>query len=536
MKPMSSNDLPDDPVALKARLLEVELMLAALRDEHTKTLHSKEQRIQLLEEMIRLLRYHRFGAHSEKAGEKALGQGELFNEAEADDNGTAGGLSDDAVVEPALPSETAVPTPPQRKRGRKPLPAELPRVRIEHDLLESDKTCPCGCALSAIGEDSSEQLDIIPAQVRVLVHVRKKYACRRCENGVSTAALPPQPLPKSNASAGLLAHIVVAKYLDALPLHRQESIFNRIGVDLPRNTLAGWMIKSGQLVQPLLKRFDEQLLTGPLIQCDETPIQVLKEPGKSAQSKSYMWVQRGGPPGRRILRFHYHASRKGDVAQSLMAGYQGYLQTDDYAGYHAVGAKTGVTHLGCWAHARRKFIEVQKAARKKRQAAKANEALQLIGQLYGVEHEAKAMTVEQRYQHRQQKSLAVLQQLRDWLNTNRNQVLPKGLTGKAIAYLERNWDKLSVYTEDGCLPIDNNACENAIRPFVIGRKNWLFSATPKGADASAALYSLIETAKANGLEPWAYLQQVFSRLPAAETAADVDALLPWNVKGCVKRG
>lgn len=357
---------------------------------------------------------------------------------------------------------------------------------------------------------------------------------------MKTASAPPnyprKPLPKSNASAGLLAHIVVAKYLDALPLHRQESIFNRIGVDLPRNTLAGWMIKSGQLVQPLLERFDEQLLSGPLIQCDETPVQVLKEPGKTPQSKSFMWVQRGGPPGRRILRFHYHASRKGDVAQSLMSDFQGYLQTDDYAGYHAVGAKTGVTHLGCWAHARRKFIEVQKAARKKRQAAKANEALQFIGQLYGIEHEAKAMTVEQRYQHRQQKSLPVLQQLRDWLNTNRNQVLPKGLTGKAIAYLERNWDKLTVYTEDGCLPIDNNACENAIRPFVIGRKNWLFSATPKGADASAALYSLIETAKANGLEPWAYLQQVFSRLPAAETAADVDALLPWNVKGCAKRG
>lgn len=297
------------------------------------------QHIRLLEEQLRLERHRKFGAKSEKHP----GQGELFNEAEAAD-----AASPDSAETPATETITYTRT---KSRGRKPLPADLPRIRIEYDLDTSEKLCACGCQLSLIGEECSEQLDIIPAKMRVLVHVRKKYACKGCEETVKTARQPRQPIPKSNASPGLLAHVAIAKYQDALPLHRQEKIFRRSGIELPRNTLAGWMLRCGELIQPLLNLLDDQIREGPLIQCDETPVQVLKEPAKATPaSKSYMWVRVGGLPDQKIVLYDYHASRGGEVAGALLEGYRGYLQTDDYAGYHAVGHSAGITHLGCCTH------------------------------------------------------------------------------------------------------------------------------------------------------------------------------------------
>jgi transposase len=504
----ATSTLPDDIDALKQLVV------------------TQQQRISVLEEYIRLHKHRQFGASSEQAP----GQNDLFNEAEVAIH------EDDASAEPAPAVDPpAAPDDTSRQRGhRKPLPAELPRVRIEHDLNEADKRCACGCERVCIGEETSEQLDIIPAQVRVLVQVRKQYACRACEDGVVTAALPPQPIPKSNASPGLLAHVAVAKYQDALPLHRQEHIFGRLGLDLPRHTLARWMLATGELLQPLLNLMNDQLLQAPVIQCDETPVQVLKEPGKAAQSQSYMWVRTAGPPQQRIILYEYHPSRAGEVARRLFADYQGYLQTDDYAGYHAVGSQPGVIHLGCWAHARRKFVEAQQAAAPakgtgKTPTGKADMALNYIGKLYGIERALKDKDPAERLAVRQQDSLALLAQLRSWLDKTLGTVLPKGALGRALQYLDNNWDKLVRYTEDGRLSIDNNAAENAIRPFVIGRKNWLFSDTPAGARASAALYSVIETAKANGLEPYAYLRKVLGELPAATQVDDIEALLPWRL-------
>lgn len=502
---MATEQLPNDVNALK------------------KIIADKQQHIHLLEEQLRLERHRQFGAKSEKNP----GQGELFNEAEqsADDEATN---ADEAVE-----TETITYTRKQTS-GRKPLPEHLPRVRIEHELSEDEKACSCGCMLSVIGEETSEQLDIIPAQVQVLVHVRKKYACRQCESGVKTAPLPPQPIPKSNASPGLLAHIAVAKYQDALPLYRQQQIFKRMDINLPRNTLANWMIKAGTLAQPLLNLLNDQLLSESLVHCDETPIQVLKEPDKPAQSKSYMWVRVSGLPDKRIVLYEYASSRSGDVAKQLFEGYSGYLQTDDYAGYHAIGKRAEITHLGCWAHARRKFVEAQKVATpkgSKPKAGKADIALSYISKLYGIERRIKNEPIEVRHDIRQKESREILGQLRAWLDNTLHKVLPKGALGKALGYLDKNWDKLTVYTEDGRLLLDNNIAENAIRPFVIGRKNWLFSDTPKGAKASAALYSLIETAKANGLEPYAYLRHIFKELPAAESLEEIEALLPWNING-----
>jgi hypothetical protein len=245
-----------------------------------------------------------------------------------------------------------------------------------------------------------------------------------------------------------------------------------------------------------------------------------------------MWVRVSGLPTKKIILYDYASSRSGKIAEDLLADYQGYLQTDDYAGYHALGNAPDITHLGCWAHARRKFIEAQKAAPKgkKAKAGKADVALSYIGKLYGIERQVKDASPDRRRQVRQEDSRAVLEQLRVWLDKTLHQVLPKGALGKALGYLDRNWDKLTVYVDDGRLSIDNNTAENAIRPFVIGRKNWLFSDTERGAKASAALYGLIETAKANGLEPYAYLQRVFERLPAAQSVEDVEALLPWNLE------
>lgn len=503
--------LSDDPLKLK------------------EIIHHQQHRINQLEEFIRLQKHRQFGASSEKSPD----QGELFDEAEeliqADED-----EEDQSDCDEEIHAESITTQSQPKKSGRKPLPAELPRLRIEHDLPESDKTCECGCQLTLIGEESSEQLDIIPAKIQVLVHVRKKYGCKQCEETIKLSLLPPQPIPKSMASPGLLAYIATAKYQDGLPLYRQEAIFKRMGIELGRNSQARWMIKSGEGLQPLWNLLQDQLLSGPYIHGDETPVQVLKEPDKTAQSRSYMWVRVSGLADKKVILFDYAPGRGGNIAQQLFAGYKGHLQTDDYAGYNAVCAENGISQLGCWAHARRKFIEAQKALKtpkgQKAKNGKADVALNLIGTLYGIERTIKDKSVEERYQARQRESLPVLKKLRSWLDKTLQHALPKGLLGKALGYLDKNWNKLNLYTQAGYLNIDNNPAENAIRPFVIGRKNWLFSDTPKGAKASAMLYSIIETAKANSLEPFNYLSHVFKMLPAAKNLEEIEALLPWNVE------
>jgi hypothetical protein len=271
----------------------------------------------------------------------------------------------------------------------------------------------------------------------------------------------------------------------------------------------------------------DRLLESPVIHCDETRLQVLKEPDRDPGSQSWMWVQTGGPPARPVILFDYTSSRAQDVPQRLLAGYRGYLMTDDYAGYNAIAGQEGVERLGCWAHARRKFVDAQKA-QPKGKTGRADMALSLINKLYGVERYGKDLDDASRLQLRQCQSEPVLQKLKAWLDKAHPQVTPQSVLGRAVGYLASNWHKLIRYTEGGHLPIDNNPAERAIRPFVIGRKNWLFSDTPRGANASALIYSLIETAKANGQEPYAWLRHVLERLPLATTVEDYEALLPWH--------
>jgi transposase len=505
---------PDDIEALKSLLVEQQVRNEQLIDENCRI---KAQVLSLQEQLNLALARH-YAASSEKISPDQI---RLFDEAEADSEAQERA---DSTQETVVVAEHR-----RKKRGRRPLPATLPRIDIVHELDPAERRCDRdGTELTEIGEVSSEQLDIIPAQIRVLRHTRKQYACP-CGQCIKTAPLPPQPIPKSLASPGLLAHVTVSKYQDALPLYRQEQILQRIGVDIPRATLANWMIQAGQLIQPLINLMHERILAHDLVQMDETTVQVLKEPGKRAQSKSYLWVQRGGPPQHPLLLYNYDPSRSARVPERLLEGFTGYLQTDGYEAYNAVAARAGIVHVGCFAHARRKFSEAVKAQGKRQRAGKAWRGLSLIQRLYRIERLMQDAAPAERHAYRQVHARPVIDELREWLDTSLPQVPPKSATGKALHYLHHEWPKLVRYLEDGRLSIDNNRVENAIRPFVVGRKNWLFSDSVRGVKASANLYSLIETAKANNLEPYAYLRHLFTQLPKAQTVEDIEALLPVNI-------
>jgi transposase len=342
--------------------------------------------------------------------------------------------------------------------------------------------------------------------------------------------MPDQIIPKSIATPGLLAHILTAKFADALPFYRQEKQFKRLGVDIPRATMCGWAMKTADACDIILAMMKKAVLQSDVINIDETPVQVLKEPGRI---KSYMWVFKGTSRGRPVLLYHYDPSRSGDVPASFLNGYKGIVQTDGYAGYGFLDQKKDILHVGCWVHARRKFVEVTKAVSRKTKTPVGNAAtaLKYIGKLYKIE---KAARVEQLsppeiYEKRQTEAAPILEEFKKWLDASVEKVPPKSLLGKAVNYTLNEWGRLIRYIEDGRVGPDNNAVENAIRPFVVGRKNWLFSCTPEGARASAAIYSLIETAKANGLEPYWYLKHLFENLPEAMSEEDFQALLPQQI-------
>src|SRR6187402_1195862 len=480
--------------------------------------------VDIEQEYILSLKQKQFGSSSEKL---SPAQAELFDEAD-DDAAEIGADVAAAIDAVEIPAHT------RSTKRRVSIPADIPRVDVIHDLPDDQKVCPHdGTAFKRIGSETHEQLDIIPATVQVLHHIRYKYACPCCEKYLITATKPAQPIEKSIASPGLLAYIATQKYVDALPLYRQIEIFKRIGVEMDRSTLASWMVKCGQLVQPLINLIHEKILEQNFLHMDETVVQVLNEPNKAAQSNSYMWVLRSTLPTASAVLFRYEPTRSGDAAKELLQDFSGALMVDGYEGYNATCIKNGITRLGCWAHARRKFIDAQQAhrgaGRPKGKTGKADQALAYIQQLYRVEQSIKDKYTDEKYQARQKQSQAILDKLKYWLDKSLPQVPPKTALGKALHYLDSQWLRLINYMQCGDYPIDNNAAENAIRPFVIGRKNWLFSASQHGATSSANLYSLIETAKANGLEPYAYLKRVLTELPNATTLEQIENLLPWNL-------
>jgi transposase len=481
-------------------------------------------RVSLLEEENRWLKAQLFARSSEQTPieERHPDQAQLFNEAEAL-----------AQAAERAPISVTIPAHERGKGGRKKLSTTLPRIEVVHDLPDAQKICAQdGATLTRIGEEISEQLDFKPAQLRVIRHVRPKYACPCCQGNLAIAPVPVQLLPKSLATPSLLAHIATAKFVDGMPLYRQESQFERLGISLGRATMAGWMIKLGGVqVVPIVNLLNELMLADPLIHCDETRLQVLKS-DKAPTADHWIWVRASGPPGRRIILFDYDASRGGHVPKRLLDGFKGTLLSDGYEAYGNVAAALNLKHAGCFAHARRKFDEARKANPTADSQAKI--ALQFIRELYLIEKalwdKDQPISAEHRLRVRTELSAPIMAKFRAWLEALAPQVLPQSLLGKAIHYTLGQWSKLTTFLTYGEVPLDNNRCENAIRPFVVGRKGWLFSDTVKGAVASANLYSLVETAKANGVEPHAYLSLLFARLPTALKVEDFEALLPWNVK------
>ena len=481
----------------------------------------------LLKERLEAFLRKLYAAKSEARANPA--QRDLFlNEAEAlAPNGAP------VAEETTEPQSVEVAAHHRKKRGRKPLDPQLPREIVRHELPEAERVCTHdGARLVEIGAEISEQLDIVPQQVRVIQHHRIKYACPCCDESIRVTPAPARIIPKGLLTETALAWIVTAKYQDSLPLYRQAALLSRFGGDLSRTTLAASMVRVGQAVQPIINLLRDHLLEADLILGDETVVQVLKESGRAAQSKSYLWAQMtgSGPP---IRLFSYTPGRGGRQAQPLYEGIKPgvALMSDGYEVYNTIAAVHGAIHLGCWAHARRYFVEAEAAIPK---AARGPESLATqfivaIGELYAIEAKTKDLSVEQRGHQRQAQSRPVLAKIEGMLIQHLHAVTPGSLLGKALHYLSSQWPKLIRFVENGAWPIDNNRCENAIRPFVVGRRNWLFCDTVAGAQASANLYSLIETCKANSIEPYSYLVALFRQLPLVKTIEDFEALLPWQL-------
>jgi transposase len=515
--------------AFAARIATLEHEREAWR-EQVDALHQEAKLLRverdLYKERVAAIERRLFAAKSEQRG--AHQRDLFFNEAEL------------LAPTTATVAKVRVPAHERAKRGRKPLDPALPREVIRYELPEAERICPHdGSALKEIGVEAAEQLDIVPLQVRVIRHERVKYACPCCSAAPRTAPAAAKLLPKGLLTENALAWVIIAKYQDALPLYRQAALLARFGGEIARNTLAHNVVEVGRAVQPLINLARDHLLDAGLVHGDETELQVLKEDGRPARAKSYLWVQMSGtgPP---VRLFIYAPSRSAKTALELYAGCRGALMSDGYEPYDAVARVGGLVHLGCMAHARRYLLEAEAALPKATRPPDhpATQMLTIIGELYAVEARWREQTVQMpeaqayalRYQTRQEHSRVWIARLEALLLAHLHDVLPQSLLGKALHYLHEQWPKLIRFLDDGRYPLDNNACENAIRPFIVGRKNWLFSDTVAGAQASANLYSLIETAKANGIEPYRYLCHIFQALPTAKTVDDYEALLPWNLK------
>lgn len=478
-------------------------------------------KVNWLMEQFRLGQHRRFGASSEKT--PPAEQLSFFNEAEAE-------------VKPEAPEPAVETIAYKRKKQqghRETALADLPVEIVEHRLPDEEQICPqCGGHQHEMSTETRDELVFIPAQAKVVRHVRHIYSCRRCEREdvttpVVTAPAPAPVIPGSLASPSAVAFIMNGKYTDGLPLYRQEQVLSRLGVELSRQTMANWMILSAdRWLSQIYDRLHEELLNLDIAHADETTLQVLREDGRAANTKSYMWLYRSGRYDHPIVLFDYQTTRSGKHPRQFLAGFEGYLHIDGYDGYNGL---SGVTLIGCWSHARRKFDEALKALPPGKISAPvtAREGLELCNRLFAIERDLHDLPPEERYLKRLEKSRPLLDDFSAWLRVQLPRVLPKSALGKAIRYCRNQWDKLEGFLLDGRLEIDNNRSERSIKPFVIGRKGWLFSNTPRGARASAIIYSIVETAKENSLVPFNYLCYLFEQLPNLN-GKDLDELLPWS--------
>ncbi|VVE58452.1 transposase [Pandoraea anapnoica] len=477
----------------------------------------------LAEERLRAYRRELFGAKSEARGDNQLG---LFNEAEVLGKSSAPARED-------IP-ESTVAAHKRKKRGkRKPRDPNLPREVVRHELPEAERFCSNdGHALVEFGVEVSEQLDVIPEQLRVIQHQRVKYACPCCDLGIKVTPAPPRIIARGLLTESALAWIATGKYQFGMPLYRQAGLLRRFGGDISSNTLAASMVRVGIATQPVINLMRDALLEAEIIYCDETTFQVLKEENRRAQSKSYLWSQmtQAQTP---IRCFNYTPGRGAKLADKLFTGIRqgAVLMSDGYEPYNDIARRYQLVHLGCWVHARRYFVKAEENVPK---AARTPDLLAmrfiaLIGKLFAAEARTETWDAERRQRLRRRYSARVLDAIHSLMLEQSPGVVPQGLLGKALTYLRAQWTKLARYVENGSWPISNNPCENSIRPFCVGRRSWLFSDTVDGANASANLYSLVETCKANDIDPYRYLTWLFQRLPLAQSVDDYDALLPWKM-------
>jgi len=389
----------------------------------------------------------------------------------------------------------------------------LPRVTVEHDISEEEKICSCGCKMHLIKKLVSEQYDIVPARFQIIENVRFVYGCR-CGEKPKTSPVPPMIIPRSQVTASFLATVAVQKFEDALPLYRQAKIFkNRFGVPFTDTTLSSWMIKGSEALKPIIDLLKLRLLENAYIQADETTLQVLNEKNRKASQKSYIWLG-VGMDKYPVVFMKYADNRSATVPTEIFTGFNGYLQTDGYRGYNEVVKQERMIHLGCWAHARRKFADIVKSGKSDNESkAYADEAIILIRKLYKIEREIKEEPPDIKLKIREEKSLPIINTIREWIDSKffKSQEMG-GAIAKAFVYLNNQFSKLTVYLEDGKLNIDNNRAENHVRPIALGRKNWLFATSVKGANSIADWYSIIETARLNGLEPYFYLKYLSTYL------------------------
>ncbi len=471
-----------------------------------------EQQRQWLMEQLKLLKRKQFGSSSEKASEEVMEQMSLlFDEAEA-------------CAYTEQKEETAVKAHTRKKNSgsvRDVIPKDIPVEEIIHELPEDQRACPqCGEEMVVIGKEVHESLKLIPAKAVLQRDIYYTYACKSCEkNDISTPVVKTPKdatiIPGSFASPEAVAHLAVQKFVMGSPLYRQEQEWNRQGLMLSRQTMSNWLLRcAADWLKPVYDVLHEQLVKRDLLHADETELQVLREPDRKAQSKSYMWLYRtSGDADHPIVLYEYQAGRSGDYPKAFLEGFKGYLQTDGYAGYHSV---ENAIHAGCWAHARRKFDEAVKAQPKGKRSPTAEQGVAYCSKLFELEKEytKKELSFEERKQQRLERSKPILDAMLAWSNT-RN-AAPKSKLGMALTYLRNQWDDLNRFLLDGRIELSNNRAERSIKPFVMSRKNFLFANTPLGAQSSAVIFSLIETAKENGLDPYRYLTWVLKAAPKHE--------------------
>lgn len=465
-------------------------------------IEAQAQMIQQLSSRLDFLARRLFGPRSERVDPNQL----VFEGVEAE-----------APPQPPPPEEAPTTAPAKRKgHGRKRLAEDLPRKRVVHDIPEEDKVCPNGKPRVVIGEDVSEQLDYTPASYFVIEHVRPVYACTdpTCDCGVRQAAKPAQPIEKGIAGAGLLSHVIVSKYCDHLPLHRQEGIMARHGVEISRKTLCGWVMQSAEVLEPVVEAMRAEVLQSLVIHTDDTPVQVQDPEKKRTTRKAYLWPYVGDPDHPYTI-FDYTPTRSREGPETFLAEFIGteliprYLQCDAYPGYNGLFAKDRYClEVACWAHARRKFHDARTS-----DSIRAHYAIALIRELYDIERDAKQCGDADRLAMRQELAVPKLADIEAWLIETKEQVLPKSPIGQAVDYALGNWKALERYTTDACLAIDNNAAEQAVRAIALGRKNWLFLGSDRGGHAAAIHFSLIASARRHGLDPFAYLRDLLTRIP-----------------------